>query len=263
MKQLRFLPLFLSIFPLSLAAGEYFEGFDTPGKPPERDGIRWGYTDEITPVAGWKSLIPGDGYAHFTVSRKSLGKFRSHPDGAPILPFQTLSLGPVSSNHRITIRAKNMALPGVTCILFTYREKSRVDEIDIEITADDTDSPDAGHRTGTDGGWSDLRLNTWANATETKGDQLLPNRSIRTQIKGVKGTKISHRDDRFHLYTIEWRSDSVRFYIDGVRQGVIGDVVPDSPSMVIFGMRRMPWSGKPDWRGSQTMLVDWIDIESL
>jgi hypothetical protein len=119
--------------------------------------------------------------------------------------------------------------------------------------------------TGTNGGWTDVRLNTWANARESKnGDgSLLPMRSIRAPIIGSNGEKVSHRDDRFHIYTIEWRIGSVLFFIDGVEQACIDDVVPDYPSMIIFGMRRMPWSGKPDWSGEQTLLVDWIDIESL
>lgn len=255
--------LILLLGSSSLMAGEYFEGFDSPGKPPERNGIRWGYTDEITPVEGWKSIIPGDGYAHFTVRSESLRKFRKLPDGSDFLPFQTLSLGPVGSNHRISIRAKNTAIPGVACILFTYRERSKIDEIDIEITADDTQSSGSGHKTVPDGGWTDARFNTWANARETGGNRLQPARSIRHPIFGFKGEKISHRDEAFHLYTIEWRSEVVRFFIDGIQQGIIDDIVPDFPSTIIFGMRRMPWSGKPDWHGSQTMLVDWIDIEPL
>jgi hypothetical protein len=253
--------------PSLAVAGEYFEGFDAPGKPPEREGIRWGYSDELTPVAGWKSIIPGDGYAHLSVTSHSLlKKIRQLPDGSDYLPFQTLDLGPVGSNHRISIRAKNAAIPGVACVLFTYRERSKVDEIDIEITPDDTQGPERGHPTGTNGGWTDIRLNTWANARGNEGnsgDTLLPTRTIRTPIIDSHGKKVSHRDDRFHIYTIEWRPESVRFFIDGVQQQLIDDIVPDYPSRVIFGMRRMPWSGTPDWTGKQTLLIDWVDIETL
>jgi hypothetical protein len=48
-----------------------------------------------------------------------------------------------------------------------------------------------------------------------------------------------------------------------VQQQVIDDIVPEHPSRVIFGIRRMAWSGIPDWTGSQTLLIDWIDIEPL
>jgi hypothetical protein len=248
---------------VSLVPGEYFEGFELAGKPPTRDGIRWGYTDELTPVEGWKSIIPGDGYAHLIVTSRALQK---HPGKNNPWPFQTISLGPVGSNHRISIRARNTAIPGVACLLFTYREKSKVDEIDIEIVAHDTQSPEAGHATGTNGGWTDVRLNTWANATDRSEDSpgtLSPSSSIRTPILDAKGRKVSHRDGCFHTYTIEWKPKSVRFLIDGVLQKVIDDVVPDYPSQVIIGMRRMPWAGSPDWTGSQTMLIDWIDIEPL
>jgi len=248
----------------SLMAGEYFEGFDLPGKPPVRDGIRWGYMDEITPVAGWKEIIPGDGYAHLTASAARLRKnLRNIRNGGDFLPFQTLTLGPVGSNHRISIRARNTAIPGVACVLFTYREKSKVDEIDIEITPDDTQGPITGHPTGTGGGWTDVRFNTWANARGETGESLRPRFSVGSPIIGSLGEKVSHRDDRFHLYTIEWRPESVRFFIDGIRQKVIDQVVPDNPSQIILGMRQMPWSGVPDWKGSQTMLIDWIDIEPL
>jgi len=238
----------------TLSAHEYFEGFDAPGRPVGRDGITWNYTAELSP-ADWKILIPGDGYAHLSVDRSAL---KDHPEGA--WPFQTLSLGPVTSNNRISIRAKNTAIPGVACLIFTYREGKKVDEIDIEIVADDTAGPLTGHGTGPHGGWTDMRLNTWANAN---ADTLLPARSIRIPIHDTQGRKISHQDGRFHIYTIEWRSEEVRFYIDDVLQSAITGVVPDCPSTVIFGMRQMPWAGTPDWTGRQTMLVDWIDIEPL
>jgi len=245
---------------------EYFEGFDKPGKPASQDGIRWGYTDELTPVAGWKSIIPGDGFAHFSVNARSLRKIRKHSDGSIFLPFQTLSLGPLGSNHRISIRARNTAIPGVACILFTYREKSKVDEIDIEVTADDTQGPETGHPTGTNGGWTDVRFNTWANAMEddsNRSGSLRPRESKRSPIIDANGARVSHQDNQFHVYTIEWRPESVRFFIDGIRQKMIDQVVPDYPSTVIFGMRQMPWSGKATWKGVQTMLVDWIDIEPI
>lgn len=240
-----------------LGAAEYFEDFDRPGKPPDADGFQWERTAELIPEDGWKQMIPGDGSAHITVKREALDK---HPPKDAPWPFQTLSVGPVKSNHRISIRAKNTAIPGVACLLFTYREKTKFDEIDIEIVADDTDSPSHGHKTGPDGGWTDVRLNTWANA---RADSHAPSRTIRMPITGPDGERVSHRDGKFHIYTIEWKADVVRFYIDSVLQQTIDDIVPDYPSTVIFGMRRTPWAGKPDWEGSQTMLVDWISIEPV
>ena len=252
--------IFLLMSASSLMAREYFEGFDSPGKPTTREGIHWGYTDELTPVEGWRDLIPGDGYAHLCVNAATLGRKASKENP---YPFQTLSVGPVGPGHRLSMRAKNTAIPGVACSLFTYRERSGVDEIDIEIVSKDTVSGEAGHPTGGDGGWSDLRLNTWSDAHEGKDGGLSPSRSIRQPIRDAEGKLISHRDGRFHTYTIEWRSDSVTFYIDDVSQGVIRDVIPKAPSQVIIGMRRMPWAGKVDWSGQETMLIDWVDIEEL
>jgi len=244
----------------SLMAGEYFEGFDAQGKPPTRDGIHWGYVDELTPVKGWKGIIPGDGYAQLGVNAATLK--RQAPKGNPY-PFQTLSFGPVGPGHRISMRAKNTAIPGVACSLFTYCERSGVDEIDIEIVATDTDMTEDDHPTGVKGGWSDIRLNTWANAHDGKSGTLTPNQSIRQPIRDAEGKSLSHRDGKFHIYTIEWRSDSVTFYIDDVLQGMIRNVVPEGSSQVIIGMRRMPWAGKVDWTGTECMLIDWIDIEDL
>jgi hypothetical protein len=249
--------ILLLMSPHSLLGGEYFESFDAPGKPPARQGISWGYIDELSPVKGWKSIIPGDGLAHLTVERQTL---KPLPEAQNFWPFQTLSLGLVGIGHRITIKAKNTAIPGVACMLFTYGKGKNVDEIDIEIVADDTRGPLTGHRTDSKGGWSDVRLNTWANA---HGEPLLPFRSIHQPILDAQGKKVSHRDGRFHLYTIEWRRDSVRFLIDRVVQAVIKEVVPDTPSQIIIGIRRMPWAGTAHWLGSETMLVDWVDIEPI
>jgi hypothetical protein len=241
-------------------AGEYFEGFDSPGKPLTRDGIRWGYTDELTPVAGWKDLIPGDGFAYLGVQSRVLKHWGKK---TPRWPFQTLSLGPVGSNTRISMRARNTAIPGVACLLFTYAEKRGVNEIDIEITAGDSQGSAPGHKTDPKGGWSDIRLNTWSHAVGDPRGVLRPGRSIRMPIRNSRGERVSHRDGKFHIYTIEWRRDSVRFLIDGVPQGRIREIVPDVPSSVILGMRRMPWAGSPTGSGIETMTVDWIDVEPL
>lgn len=241
-------------------AGEYFEGFDSPGKPVARNGIHWGYTDELTPIKGWKEMIPGDGFAHISVRASSVRKSAS---GGNPLPFQTLSLGPVGPGHRISMKAKNTAIPGVACTLFTYLEKSGVNEIDIEIVPRDTQSGDKGHPIGINGGWTDIRLNTWADAREDRLGSLRPMRSLRQAIRDDDGKKVSHSDGRYHIYTIEWLPRSVTFLVDGVIQGVIENIVPLTPSTIIVGMRRMPWAGTAEWTGTQTMVIDWIDIERI
>ena len=77
------------------------------------------------------------------------------------------------------------------------------------------------------------------------------------------GRWVSHQDGKFHTYSIEWRTNSVRFIIDGVEQALIDKVVPQEPADLIVGLRQMPWAGHPDWEGYRTMLVDWIAIEPL
>lgn len=239
-----------------LLAQEYFEGFDARGKPPERAGIIWSYEAQLAP-ANWKTLIPGDGYAHLRVERSA---WREPSPDRTSWPFQTLSLGPVTRDHRISIRAKNTAIPGVACLLFTYGKKETIDEIDIEIVADDTEGPLTGHRKDSARGWTDVRLNVWNNAP---ANAPLPTQSLRTPIRDASGQKVSHQDGKFHLYTIEWRAALVRFYIDGVKQAEFQGPTPDSPATIIFGMRQMSWAGVPDWKARRTMLVDWIDIEPL
>lgn len=238
------------------AAHEYFEDFARAGKP-SSPGLQWTYRADLSAVSGWGDIIPGDGFAHISVER---GHLPSRARGFSAWPFQALEVGPVTSNHRISIRAKGAAIPGVAGLLFTYREKTKVDEIDIEIATHDTEAGHAPHPTNGESGWTDVRLNTWANAS---GARLEPSRGQRMPIAGASGAKVSHCDGKFHVYTIDWRPGRVRFYIDNVLQTTIDDVVPDYPSSVIFGLRQTPWAGTPTWEGKQTMLVDWVAIEPV
>lgn len=252
-----FITVLMTLFMSAAKAvsGEFFEGFDAPGKPPIRDGVTWSCKAELSPASSWENLIPGDGFAHLTVERERLEAtiHKSTP-----WPFQVISLGPVSTNHRVSIRAKNTAIHGVTCFLFLYSEKGTVNEIDLEITARDTETGSRNRKTTSGEDVTDIRMNTWARAS---GPGLLPRRTIRSSVIDAKGLSISLKDEKFHTYTLEWKPDAVRFYIDNTLQGVIEEIVPDTPMSVIFGMRKTPWSGHPDWKGTQTMLVDWIDIE--
>jgi hypothetical protein len=163
-------------------------------------------------------------------------------------------------DHSISIRARNAAIPGVTCFLFLYDEGETINEIDLEITARDTESASSTGGLSSRPECTDIRMNTWAQAS---GPGLFPRRTLRSPVIDGAGREISLRDERFHIYTIEWQKGSVRFYIDNVLQGVIAQIVPESPMNVIFGMRKTPWSGQPDWEGRQTLLIDWIDIEPL
>jgi hypothetical protein len=238
-------------------AEEYFEGFDSMGQPPGEEGLTWSATTELSKPTDWNTLIPGDGYAHLKVDKASLS------EGNLITgtwPFQTLAVGPVSVNHRISVRAKNTAIPGVAFLLFTYRESGTMDEIDIEVAATDTQAAPNGHPMHPPDGWTDIRLNTWAGADPAT---LLPSQSIKGPIRDREGNRVSHRDGNFHIYTIEWKPEEVRFYIDNVLQDIIAEAIPSEPSQVLFGLRQMPWAGTPDWEDSQTVLVDWVDIEPL
>ena len=253
-------PEILAAFVLGACAAhalEYREDFDNPGRPAAPPGHEWSYLAELCPVKSWYNIVPGDGFAYLSVERSWL---EPRPQHSSFWPFQTIKFGPVAPGHRLTMRARDTAIPGVASMIFTHREKETLDEIDIEIVPNDTYAPKTGHPTGPDGGWTDVRLNTYAEA-DTK--TLVPARKIQMPIVDADGRRVSHQDGKFHTYSIEWRTNSVRFIIDGVEQAVIDKVVPQEPADLIVGLRQMPWAGHPDWEGYRTMLVDWIAIEPL
>jgi hypothetical protein len=241
----------------SAPALTYLENFDKAGRPSGPAGVEWTYRAELSPVDDWTGLVPGDGYAYLSAEHE-LVQQRRRSRGT--WPFQKMSFGPVSANHRISLRAKNTAIPGLAAMLFTYRDQGGIDEIDIEIVAQDTESSRPHHRTGPDGGWTDARFVTWIGADLAKP---VPATLVRQPLRDAQGEKVSHQDDRFHVYTIEWYAHEVRFLVDGVLQETIRDAVPDRPTRVIFGLRKMPWAGDADWTEPQTMTVDWLLVEPL
>lgn len=248
---------------------DFHEGFEARGRPPARSGISWRRKSQLSRAGAWEEIVPGDGFARFTVERARLRKdpLKSNfwpfkklwlkPEWPfvsihPYLPFQTISFGPVGPGHIIGMRARNAAIAGVACFVFTYREKRTFDEIDIEIVPVDT-----GHASRGGGAGTDVRLNTWAGADRRT---LLPMRFHPTPVRDAAGAAVSHADGRFHVYTIDWRRDAVRFCIDGVLQHAVTDLVPQRPARVIVGMRQAPWSAGRPWQGAQTMLVDWVSV---
>lgn len=251
------LVLLAGFLPTATRSAEFFEGFDQAGHPPNREGIAWNFTAELSPVNDWSDLLPGDGFAYLSVERSSLDRRKNRGKS---WPFQTIEFGPIGPGHRLSMRARNTAIPGVAGLLFAYHEDKHVNEIDIEIVAVDTETRENGHLTGPDVGWTDVRFNTWAQADKKT---LQPGRHLQQPIRDERGQKVSHRDNRFHVYTIEWRPDEVRFIIDGVLQATINDLVPQTAATIILGLRQMPWAGTPDWTDSQTMLVDWVSVEPL
>ena len=53
--------LLVTVQLLSVASGQaYFEGFDQAGRPPDQRGMVWDYCADLSPVAGWKEIIPGE-----------------------------------------------------------------------------------------------------------------------------------------------------------------------------------------------------------
>jgi hypothetical protein len=235
---------------------EIFEDFATPGQP-RQSGVEWTFRDQMLPVGGWEEIIPGDGYAYLRIDAN---RANDRDQDRQKWPFQMISLFPVKPGHRLEMRAKNTVISGVGSFIFTYFESNQVfDEIDIEIVGDDAATPPDGHPTGP-AGWTDARFNTWANSDTRTGK---PHVTHKQPILDKSGEKISHQDDSFHVYTIDWRSNRVDFLIDGVHQQTITDLVPQLPANLHIGMRHMSWTGPLDWPGTKTMIVDWIRVEPI
>ena len=208
-----------SVFTLQSA--EYFEDFKTPGKPRSHKDFTWSYTDQLLPVKGWREIIPGDGFAYLTVDSDSTNN-KLKNGKAVKWPFQMISVNGVGPGHSLEMRAKNTAIKGVASFIFTYTEADGlVDEIDIEVVADDTHDQKP-HPIDKPEGWSDARFNTWANADPKS---LTPHKSIKAAILGANKKKVSHRDGQFHTYRIDWHQDHVDFFIDNIYQTSINKVV--------------------------------------
>lgn len=244
------LPISMLLYGTLCAAGVYVEEFDSPGRPNAPLGMQWSRKTELSFPVSWEDMVPGDGVARLSAERNILERSGWRH------PFQTLSIGPVEAGSRLSMRAKNTAIPGLVGLFFTYRGGEKFDEIDIEIVAVDTTLRSPGSRAH----WTDARFNTW---DEADHETFHPGSIQKSPLRDADGNKVSHRDGRFHVYAIEWASDSVRFLVDGVEQARSTAFVPSRPATLILGLRCMPWAGEPDWEGTQTMLVDWVKIEPL
>jgi hypothetical protein len=240
-----------------LHPSELFEDFDSPGKPGVLNGVDWRYTDQMLPVENWEEIVPGDGFAYLRIDAD---RSNDRDQSKQKWPFQMISLSPVGPGHRLEMRAKNTVISGVGSFIFTYQQADGIfDEIDIEIVGDDAATLPEKHPTDTTG-WTDARFNTWADSDTRTGK---PHVTHKKPIRDKSGKKTSHQDGQFHVYTIDWREDGVDFFIDGVHQQTITSLVPDSPARLLVGMRHMSWTGKLDWSGIQTMIIDWIRVEPV
>ena len=241
-------------------AAELLEDFEASGKPKTSGKVEWSYRNEMLPDQGWKEMIPGDGFAYLKIDSNRNNDRDSRNGKKPKWPFQMITFSSVGPGHRLEMRAKNTVIPGVASFIFTYNEAGKVfDEIDIEIVGDDAGTKPNPHPTD-ETGWTDARFNTWASA-DVKTCK--PEVSHKQPIRDKSGKKVSHQDDKFHVYTIEWGKDKVVFLIDGVHQQTITKLVPQRPTTVLVGMRHMSWTGKLDWEGTRTMVLDWIRVEPL
>lgn len=235
----------------------YFEDFNSQGSPTNiPDNSYWMYYNEIHPDQDdWNKFIPGDGNAYITVDPDTSN------DTDWIHPFQALIFGGVGENHRLEVRMKGAVVDGgLVSFLFTYHQEGSIfNEVDLELVADDSATP--AHETlPENGGWTDARFNTWRNANENTER---PFTGTKKAIINQAEEKISLIDNEFHTYTIDWRSNQLDFFVDGVLQETINTNVATGVSEVIIGFRDLPWAGDFNWTGTHTLVVDYLKIEPL
>lgn len=235
----------------------YFEDFNSAGYPTNiPTGSYWTFHNEIHPSQNsWKQFFPGDGNAYIIVDANV------NNDKDDVHPFQTLEFGGVAENHRLEVRMKGAVVDGgLVGFLFTYRQVGKIfNEVDIEVVAKDSEFPS--HETlPVNGGWTDARFNTWGNANENTNK---PFTGTAKPVVNRSKEKISLIDNQFHTYTIDWRENSIDFFIDGVIQETITTSIASGVSEVIIGFRQLPWAGAFNWSGSHSLVIDYLKIEPL
>ncbi|MGK0390247.1 MAG: beta-glucanase (GH16 family), partial [Maribacter sp.] len=233
---------------ISYSQINYTENFDTQGEPNATNNLGWSYTTQIYPAQStWNDIVPGDGYAYLTVDADTGN------DTNPQFAYQTISLSTVPPNHRLEVRMKGAAVQGLVGFIFTYNENQTFNEVDIEIVPDDEGTAPDGHDILAPNGWTDVRINSWRNASPTT---FLPTVNTNSAIKDANGNSVSHIDGEFHTYTIDWYENSIDFFIDNVWQNTISQHVAAGESDVILGFRDLAWDGDLNWAGTKTLIID-------
>lgn len=236
----------------------YIENFNDKGIPTNiPNGSYWKYFNDIHPYQNtWEKFIPGDGFAYIKVDADI------HNDTDTTYPYQTMVFGGATENHRIEVRMRGAVVDGgLVGFLFTYSENSlgtNFNEVDIEVVANDRDVDV--HETLPPNGWTDARFNSWRNASTTT---FLPITDSAKPVVDANGDKISLIDDEFHTYTIDWRTDQVDFYIDGVLQDSFNTNIAAGWGEVIIGFRNLPWAKDFNWTGEHYLVVDYFKVQYL
>ena len=247
----------LSVISLS-AQITYVENFDVKGMPTAiPNNSYWKYFNDIHPAQDtWDKFIPGDGFAYLKVDADV------DNDTDYTYPYQTLVFGGATENHRIEVRMKGAVVDGgLVGFLFTYAENSsgtNFNEVDIEVVGNDRDVAD--HDRHPPNGWTDARFNTWRNASTTT---FLPISGSAKPVVNANNEKISLIDDEFHTFTIDWKSDQVDYFIDGVLQESFNTNVAAGWGEVIIGFRQLPWAKDFNWTGTHTLVIDYFKVEYL
>ncbi|MFY9243015.1 MAG: T9SS type A sorting domain-containing protein [Polaribacter sp.] len=236
----------------------YTENFTEKGYPSNLpENAYWKFYNDIHPEqTNWNKFIPGDGNAYITVDADITN------DTDDTYPYQTLVFGGVSENHRLEVRMKGAAVDGgLAAFIFTYHQEGTIfNEVDIEVVAQDGQSPTSPHEIYAPNGWTDARFNTWRNADEIT---TLPFSGSQKPVVDKDNKRISLIDDEFHTYTIDWKEDQVDFFIDEVLQESFTSNIATGWSEVIIGYRNLPWAGDFNWTGEHTMVIDYFKIEPL
>lgn len=239
-----------------------FEDFNGKGKPNATSGNYWSFKSDIYPLQNtWDAIVPGDGYAHLIIDADKSN------DTDATKAYQTITYYGVKEGHRIEVSMKNAVVDGgLVGFIFTWNylwenNAGSFNEIDIELVADDTKSSPESHAIlPSNGGFTDFRINTWKDANEV---DYTPSQTTSGPIKDVLGNKVSHIDDKFHTYTIDWKPHRVDVFIDDVFTKSLTRAIAHKESKIIIGFRELNWAGSFNWTGTQECLIDWLKIETL
>lgn len=69
--------------------------------------------------------------------------------------------------------------------------------------------------------------------------------------------------NNYHVYALEWEPNSIKWYVDGIKQYEVTDHVPNEPLYLRLSLSvGTEWAGQPDTTSNtpQTFRIDWVKV---
>ena len=180
-------------------------------------------------------------------------------------PFQDMAFTNIdpliplgNPGYRYEIRAKNFIIPGFIGFLYSYQETDTFDQIIVEVAAQD--STKDSHDILPDGGWTDARFNVWDKAGIYN---FSPKVTAKQAVYDKDNKPRSLLDDQFHTYAIDWHTNRIEFYVDGVKQYSISQLKPKRKAYFHFGFRDTYWADGGSIKEPKVGLIDYFGIKKL